>query len=175
MKDENDHVSVYELRGFAADDLHGAMNETYAISRGTKCEKFLFSLSLNPPPNERVETPVFDDAIARVEDRLGLAGQPRAIVLHEKDGRRHAHAVWSRIDAETMTARRMDYSREPMQEVARELYREHGWQMLEGFADRSKSDPRNFTLEQWQQAMRIGKDAGQVKESLGDLRQSFSL
>ncbi|MEP1421064.1 MAG: hypothetical protein ABJK59_04770 [Erythrobacter sp.] len=102
MKDENDHVSVHELRGFAADDLHGAMNETYAISRGTKCEKFFFSLSLNPPPNERVETPVFDDAIARVEDRLGLTGQPRAIVLHEKDGRRHAHAVWSRIDAETM-------------------------------------------------------------------------
>ena len=32
---DNEHVRVHELRGFAADDLHGALTEAYAISRGT--------------------------------------------------------------------------------------------------------------------------------------------
>jgi hypothetical protein len=31
---DNDHVTVHELRGFVSDDLHGAFNEAYAVSRG---------------------------------------------------------------------------------------------------------------------------------------------
>jgi hypothetical protein len=42
---------------------------------------------------------VFELAIERIEERLGLQGQPRAIVIHEKNARVHAHCVWSRIDA----------------------------------------------------------------------------
>ena len=30
LKDENDHVAVHELRGFAARELRGAFNEAYA-------------------------------------------------------------------------------------------------------------------------------------------------
>ena len=51
LKPENDHVEIHELRGFASDDLAEAFNEAYAISRGTKWRKFLFSVSLNPPPS----------------------------------------------------------------------------------------------------------------------------
>lgn len=47
--DENDHVRVHEMRGFAGDDLHEAFQEIHAIARGTKCQKPLFSLSLNRP------------------------------------------------------------------------------------------------------------------------------
>jgi hypothetical protein len=43
-------------------------------------------------------SPAFEAAIDMAEQRLGLDGHPRAIVFHEKEGRRHAHAVWSRID-----------------------------------------------------------------------------
>src|SRR5690606_32007004 len=102
--DENEHVEVHELRGFMADDLHGAFQEAYAASKGTRAKQPFFSLSLNPPANENVPTEIFEDAIDRVEQRLGLAGQPRAVVFHEKDGRRHAHAVWSRIDTDAMKA-----------------------------------------------------------------------
>ena len=94
--DENEHVSLHELRGFMADDLKGAFKEADAVSRGTKCRQFLFSLSLSPPEQERVPAEVFEKAIDRIEERLGLEGQPRAIVFHEKEGRRHAHCVWSR-------------------------------------------------------------------------------
>ena len=70
-------------------------------------KQFLFSLSLNPPPKERVPTEAFESAINAVEQRLGLVGQPRIIAFHEKDGRRHAHAVWSRIDTKNMKANRL--------------------------------------------------------------------
>lgn len=104
LKDENDHVDVHEIRGFASETLDGAFNEAYAISQGTRCKQFLFSLSLNPPETERVSTEAFERAIEQAETRLGLTGQPRAVVFHEKEGRRHAHAVWSRIKAEEMKA-----------------------------------------------------------------------
>lgn len=168
LKDENDHVTVHELRGFVSDDLDGAFQEAYAISRGTKCKQFLFSLSLNPPADANVSTEDFGKAIDQCESELGLKGQPRAIVFHEKEGRRHAHAVWSRIDPETLTARQMSFHKMRLQSVARELYREHGWKMPEGLADRSKSDPRNYTLAEWQQAKRADKDAGQIKEAFQD-------
>jgi len=168
MKDENDHVTVHELRGFVAQDLDDAFQEAYAVSRATKCKQFLFSLSLNPPAEANVSTQDFERAVDHCEKQLGLEGQPRAIVFHEKEGRRHAHAVWSRIDADTLTARQMSFHKMKLQEVSRELYREHGWRMPEGLADRSKSDPRNFTLAEWQQAKRVGKDAGQIKEAFQD-------
>jgi len=102
LKDENEHVEVHEIRGFASQNLMAALNEAHAISRATRCKQYLFSLSLNPPSNENVSTKTFEDAIDRVETRLVLSGQPRVIVFHEKEGRRHCHAVWSRIDAELL-------------------------------------------------------------------------
>lgn len=51
---DNEHVHVHELRGFVADDLNGAFQEAYAVSRGTKAKQYLFSVSVNPPPNEKV-------------------------------------------------------------------------------------------------------------------------
>ena len=81
-----------------------ALNEAYAISRATRCKQFLFSLSFNPPKHENVSTETFERAIERAEDTLGLNGQPRAIVFHEKNGRRHCHAVWSRIKLDEMKA-----------------------------------------------------------------------
>ena len=47
LKPENEHVEVHEVRGFVSDTVAGAFKESYAISRGTKCCQFLFSLSLN--------------------------------------------------------------------------------------------------------------------------------
>ena len=102
---------MHELRGFVSDDLVSALNEVHAVSRGTKAKQFLFSLSLNPPPKENVSTQSFEAAIARVEAKLGLESQPRAVVFHEKEGRRHCHAVWSRIDTQAMKAIPLSFSK----------------------------------------------------------------
>lgn len=96
---DNEHVTVHAIDGFVANDLAGAFAETAAVSQATQCRKYLFSLSLNPPPGAKVSVAEFEDAIDRAETKLGLADQPRAIVFHEKNGRLHAHCVWSRIHA----------------------------------------------------------------------------
>lgn len=168
LKQDNERVEVHDMRGFCSDNLVSAFNESYAMSRATKCKQHLFSLSLNPPKDAEVSNEQFEDAIGRVEVKLGLSGQPRAIVFHEKNGRRHCHAVWSRIDAEEMKAVHLSYSHRKLQSVSRELYLEHGWKMPRGLVNSRESDPRNYTLAQWQQAKRVGKDAAAIKTEIQD-------
>ncbi|MFG1382486.1 hypothetical protein [Xanthobacter versatilis] len=72
LKEENDQVTVHELRGFVARELRGALAEAHAVSRGTKCKQYLFSLSLNPPATETARTEDFEAAIERIEGVLGL-------------------------------------------------------------------------------------------------------
>lgn len=168
MKDENDHVEVHELRGFASDTLIGAFNEAYAISRGTKCKQFLYSLSVNPPQETDVKKSDFLSAIEEAEKRLNLTDQPRAIVFHEKEGRRHAHAVWSRIDIEQMKAVQMSYDHTQLMELSRELYLEHGWKMPRGLAKQSERDPNNFTFAEWQQAKRTQQHPNDIERAIKD-------
>lgn len=163
LKDENEHVDVHDLRGFVAEDLISALEEARAIARGTKAKQFLFSLSVNPPPSENVPTAVFEDAIRRAEEKLGLTDQPRAIVFHEKEGRRHCHAVWSRIKTDTMTAVQLSHSKRKLMEVSRALFLEYGWELPAGLRNSKERDPRNFTLAEWQQAKRIGKNPKDIK------------
>ena len=168
LKEENDHVHVHELRGFVAQDLRGALNEAYAVSRGTRCKQYLFSLSLNPPSSAEVGTADFEAAVERIEKALGLDGQPRAIVFHEKEGRRHAHAVWSRIKTDDMKAVQLSFTKKTLMGIARELFLEHGWTMPRGLAQSDARDPRNFSLAEWQQAKRQGKDPRAIKAALQD-------
>ena len=173
MSAENERVEIHELRGFASESLAGALNESYAISRGTRCRQHLFSLSVNPPADKDVSVEDFEAAIGRVENKLGLNDLPRAIVFHEKNGmdgglRRHCHAVWSRIDADEMKAVHLSHSKRKLQDVSRDLYIHHGWEMPRGLMDPSARNPLNFTLAQWQQAKRIGKDPKAIKQVFQD-------
>lgn len=161
--DTNEHVQVHDLRGFVADDLPSALHEIDLISRGTKAQKYLFSMSLNPPQDQYVRTETFEAAIEAIETKLGLTGQPRVIVFHEKDGRRHAHAVWSRIDAAKMRAINLAHYKLKLRDVARELFLENGWQMPRGFVNSKERDPLNYTLAEWQQAKRAGVDPKALK------------
>ncbi|MGI1663956.1 relaxase/mobilization nuclease domain-containing protein [Palleronia sp. KMU-117] len=160
---DNDHVELHEVRGFISDDLVEAFGEADAIARGTRCQKYLFSMSFNPPQGANASIEDFEKAIEQVEAKLGLNSQPRAIVFHEKDGRRHAHAVWSRIDSERMRAINLPHSRIKLRDVSRQLYLEHGWSMPRGLEDRRLRDPLNFTREEWQQARRAGLDPKELK------------
>jgi hypothetical protein len=166
--DENEHVELHEISGFMSETLQGAMNEAYALSKGTKCKQFLFSVSLSPPSHESVRVEVFEKAINDIEERLGLKGQPRIIVFHEKEGRRHAHAVWSRIDADTMTAKHLPFFKTKLNELARQLYLDNGWAMPKGFENPKLRDPTCFTLKEWQQAKRVGLDPRELKSAVQD-------
>lgn len=106
--------------------------------------------------------------LLKTEDRTGLTDQPRIIVFHEKEGRRHAHCVWSRIKADEMKAVQLSHFKNKLQEVSRELYIEHGREMPAGLQDKRNRDPRNFTLAEWQQAKRMGQSAKDIKASIQD-------
>jgi len=168
---DNDHVTVLELRGFIARDLHGALAEAYAISKGTKCQQFMFSLSLNPPMQAVAGEDDFRRAADEAEIRLGLDGQPRAIVMHEKEGRRHAHVVWSRIDPDTMTAINLPHFKRKLTDLARDLYLEHEWILPDGLRRDGGKSPLNFTLAEWQQARRLNLDPREIRQSFQEAWQ----
>lgn len=166
--EENEHVEIHEVSGFVSDSIMGAMNEAYAASRGTRCKQYLFSLSLSPPAHESVRVEVFEKALADVEERLGLTGQPRIVVFHEKEGRRHCHAVWSRIDADTMTAKELPHFGLKLKSLAKQIFLENGWNMPRGYESAKLRDPRSFTLDEWQKAKRADIDPRELKAAVND-------
>ena len=119
---DNEYIEVAEISGAIADDLHGAFAEWEAqASALTRCENYLYSLSINP--DQKTNGPLtraqYDDYIARVEQSLGLAGQPRAVVFHIKNEREHCHVVWSRIDVVQEKAVHLAYDRDKLMMVTR--------------------------------------------------------
>nr|WP_281199119.1 hypothetical protein [Hyphomonas adhaerens] len=104
----------------------------------------------------------------KAEEALGLTGQPRVIVFHEKgDNRdRHAHVVWSRIDVAEMKAIPMPFDRMRMKEVSRELFIEHGLDVPRGLINRAERNPLNYTLDEYQHAKRVGQNAHEVKAAI---------
>lgn len=160
---DNEHVTIHAIDGFVADDLAGAFAEIEALAQATQCQKYLFSLSLNPPPSESVPVEVFEAAIKDIAQKLGLADQPCAVVFHEKEGRRHAHCAWSRIDTEKMKAINLPHFKRKLMAVSRELYIEHGWDMPAGFEDFRKRDPLNYSRAEAQQAKRLSRDPKAMK------------
>ena len=180
LSDENEHVEIHELRGFISDNLPGALDEIRAVARGTRTKKYLYSLSLNPPPDQQVSTEQFEHAISKAEKALGLKDQARAVVFHIKDNRRHCHVVWSRIDEINMKAIPMYKDWSKLMAVSQDLYLHHGWPIPKGFLNKAHRDPKNFTLAQWQQAKRIGKDPRKIKQDFqecwasSDTQKSFA-
>lgn len=163
---DNEHVKVHEVSGFLSGNVPGALHEAYVASKETRCKQFMFSVSLSPPPGQPVNIDVFEDAAKRIEERMGLTGQPRVFVFHEKEARRHAHIVYSRIDAEQMKAINLPYFKNQIMEISKELYLEHGWKLPEGFIDRENRNPLNFTIKEWQQAKFRGDDPRARKTTL---------
>lgn len=166
--EENEHVEIHEVSGFVSDNVMGAMNEAYAASRGTRCKQYLFSLSLSPPERESVRIETFEKALADVEERLGLTGQPRIVVFHEKEGRRHCHAVWSRIDAESMKAKELPHFGLKLKSLAKQIFLENGWKMPRGYESARLRDPRSFSLDEWQKAKRADIDPRELKAAVND-------
>jgi hypothetical protein len=104
--DTNERVAVIEMRGMVAQTVPEAFREMEAMARGTRTTKPFYHASMNPDPGETLTlTPdQWMQAVDMLERELGLTDQPRFVVEHLKEGRTHRHVVFSRIDADTMTA-----------------------------------------------------------------------
>lgn len=168
---DNDHVTLYETRGMVGNSLHAALAEIDAVSQGTRCRQPMFSVSFNPPEYADVTHEQFEQAFEKLEAKLGLENQPRAVVFHEKEGRRHCHVVWSRILIDDMKAINMSYFKEKCTDVSRELFREHGWDMPRGLVKKEERDPYGLTNAEWQRLKRIGVDPKSLKSTIRDAWQ----
>jgi relaxase-like protein len=165
---DNDHVELHEVRGFLSNDLAGAFREVEAAAAGSKCRQPFFSVSLNPPKGYNPTIEEFELAADLIEDKIpALKGQPRTMQFHEKDGRRHCHVVWSRIN-ERGRAVQLSHSREKLKDVSRAMYAAMGIEAPAGIRDRTKANPLNYDIGVWQQAKRMGEDPRDLKQIVQD-------
>ncbi|MCG7983344.1 MAG: relaxase/mobilization nuclease domain-containing protein [Candidatus Thiodiazotropha lotti] len=156
---DNEVMEVAELRGAIADDLHGAFAEWEAQAHAlTRCQNYLYSLSINPDPKQgELTREQYFDYIDRVENKLGLSGQPRAIIFHTKHGREHCHAVWSRIDPVHEKAVHLAFDHDKLMMVTREFARDHGLQLPEGYSrDKTAEKSRQVTVYEMAQQRGTG-------------------
>jgi len=169
---DNDSVEVVDMRGAIAQDLHGAFAEWYAEAKATKCIQYLYSLSINP---DHTQGPFnrehYDDFIRRTEDKLGLSGQPRAVVFHVKHGREHCHVVWSRIDTEKMKAVQLSHDRQKLRSVAQEYARDHNLTLPPGMRnnrgkDRYRDRDKQEDLRDKQQEEKTGVSKAQRRREI---------
>ncbi len=177
--EDNEYVEVADLRGAIAEDLHGAFSEWEAQAHAmTRAKNYLYSLSVNPDPAQgRLSREQYEDYIARAEESLGLAGQPRAVVFQIKEGRdgnlrEHCHVVWSRTDIQDFKAIPISFDKQKLMVVAREFARDHGLTLPSGYENkRAKAD--QLSLYEKAQADQTGLSKEERMEIITDLwRQS---
>jgi hypothetical protein len=127
---DNETVELAEVIGTVATDIDGALAEMDALCAGTQAKEGVYAAFINPPqPLTREQ---FMRAIALIEERLGLAGQPRVVLFHVKSGRHHCHVVWSRIDIERMRAIHLSHDRQKLRKCAQMLAAEFGFELPDG-------------------------------------------
>lgn len=125
LADENEAVTVLELRGVSADNLPGAIEEMRALSLATRSRRPLYHSSLSPALDEarQLTTRQWVEAADELERYLGLQGHQRALVQHTKHGRRHVHVVWNRVDPVTLRISHDSQNYRKHEECARALER----------------------------------------------------
>ena len=167
--DTNERMEIIEVRGTVARDLERALREMEALSSGTRCKNPLYHASINVPIHERLGMDHWQRAVDRLEEKLGLTGQPRAVVMHEKLGREHIHVVWGRVRADTLVAVADSHNYLQHEIVARELEREFGHERVQGAHAERDGVPRperTFSHAEQQTAERGGIDPKTVKAEI---------
>jgi hypothetical protein len=171
-RDTNERVEVKEVRGVVAQDLLGALREMEAVACGARTTKPFYHASINTRSDERLTDEQRAHAIDKLEESLGLTGQPRVVVVHEKKDREHTHIVWSRIDLDRMAAISDSHNYRKHEEVARALEQEFGHERVQGaHAERDgKERPgRTPSHAEMLQADRTGVSPAAAKALMTDL------
>ena len=167
--DTNERAEVKDIRGVVAEDLLGALREMESVAAGARTTKPFYHGSINTRENERLTDEQRMQAIDKLEQALGLTGQARVVVIHEKEGREHCHIVWSRIDLDRMAAISDSHNYRKHEEVARALEKEFGLERVQGAHVERGDQPRpgrTPSHREMLQAERTGLDTQQAKELL---------
>lgn len=127
---DNERVAILASRDLVrGDDVHRALAEMDAISKGTNCTRHLHHAMMNPA--QALSEDQWAQAWAAYEQEFGLEDQPFIEVEHHKEGRTHRHRVYDRI-TEQLKAVEFSYSKMRNEKVARILEHEFGHDMTVG-------------------------------------------
>lgn len=164
---EGERAELWQLAGFAANDIRDAFRSVHVMAEATRCEQPFMHVQIRNPEGEQLTRDQWRRVADRIESKLGLTDQPRAIAFHidEKTGHEHMHVAWSRIDSETLTARPLPFFKERLKEVSRELEN-----TLDITRVRNERDDRVRApgRKEFEQARRLGVDIHQVRETIRD-------
>ncbi len=174
-KERNERVELIEMRGVAAETVSGAFKEMEALAIGTKCDNYFYQANINPRADEHLTPEQWVEAVDTLERNLGLSGQPRFVIEHEKDGRTHRHVVWSRVDVEHQRAISDSFTAPIHERTSRELESAFGLEPGRSIlvADRDFERPERGP-EKWERfrGERHGIDPEQITAELTGLWQN---
>jgi hypothetical protein len=173
--EKNERVSLLETRGTVSTELRGALVEMDAYAAGTRCEKPLYHAAISPGPPHRLAPEQRAEAIDALEEKLGLVGHARVVVMHEKLGREHIHVVWSRMDTEQMRSVSDSHNYRKHEEVARDLERRFGHERVQGAhheRDGVKRPDRTPSRAELRQEERTGIKGKKVKAEITEAFKS---
>lgn len=175
--DTNERMEVLELHS-GLDDLAATFRDWQTLSEGTRGKKGLYHVNIDPDARYDMTPQQWARAVEVLEQELGLDGQPRAVVLHEKKGRQHIHIVWARTDLETMTMRSDSNNYLAHERASLKLEREFGHEHVPGkHAKRDRAKQPEFpraevSHAEHQQAERSGLSTQDRRAQLAALKSS---
>jgi hypothetical protein len=96
FRKKGERAELGDLNGFGeAENIVDAFRDVEVMAEGTKADNALFHVQMRLPDHERLTPEQWQETADRIEKRLGLNGQPRAVYFHvnDKTGERHMHRV----------------------------------------------------------------------------------
>lgn len=173
--DTNERVEILQLQSPLA-DLKETFRDWQFLAAATQGKLGLYHANIDPAEQYAMTADQWQRAVDVLEEELGFQGQPRAIVLHEKSGRQHIHAVWQRTDIDTMTLKDDGWNYLAHERASQRLETEFGHDHVPGkHAKRDREqqpEPPKAAVShaEWQQAERSGINALDRKAQVTALR-----
>tara|TARA_R110000823_G_scaffold198080_5_gene329185 strand:+ start:452 stop:2317 length:1866 start_codon:yes stop_codon:yes gene_type:complete len=172
--DQNERVDILEFdETSAAPTIEAALLEYQLLATHlTSAKHGLYETSLSPRHNETLTHQQWEQAVDILADQLGLSGQPRIVVLHQKNGREHVHAVFQRTDTETMRVISDSHNYPAHELAARQIEKTFDLEPSFGVFTREQDEPRpeqTFTRAEHQKAERTGISAEERKAEITEL------
>lgn len=158
--DTNERIEVLQLD--SAGSPAEAFRDWQTYTLATKGKLGLYHANIDPDAKYEMTPQQWMRAVDILEEELGLLGQPRAVVMHEKNGREHIHVVWARADMDTLTLRSDSMNYQAHERASLRMEQEFGHEHVPGkHAKRDRENQPEFpsadvSHDEWQQAERSG-------------------
>lgn len=158
--DTNERVEILQLDSAGTTEQAFRDWQTYTLA--TKGKLGLYHANIDPDTKYEMTPEQWTRAVEILEEELGLQGQPRAVVMHEKNGREHIHVVWARTDMDTMRLRSDSQNYQAHERASLRMEQEFGHEHVPGkHAKRDRDAQPEFpsaeaSHDEWQQAERGG-------------------